>query len=84
MGFLRKFYEPSKVENEAIDREALRNVRREDIPLPNDGQVDPTIAARSRQPIRKKPAPKAEPGLLRRIFGPEQMMPPENITGPRG
>jgi hypothetical protein len=84
MGFMRKFYEPDKVENEAIDREALRNVRREDINLPNTGPIDPTIATRSRQIARKKPQPKPAPGLLRRIFGPEEMMPPENITGPRG
>jgi hypothetical protein len=84
MGFMRKFYEPDKVENEAIDREALRNVRREDINLPNTGPIDPTIAARSKQPIRKKPNSKVEPGLLQRIFGREEMMPPENITGPRG
>lgn len=84
MGFLRKFYEPNKVENEAIDREALRNVRREDIPLPNNGPVDPTIATRSRIAARKKPAAKPAPGILRRMFGPEEMMPPENITGPRG
>lgn len=32
-GFLRKFYEPSKVEEEAINREAMRKVRRSDIPL---------------------------------------------------
>lgn len=32
-GFLRKFYEPSKVEEEAINREAMRKVRRTDIPL---------------------------------------------------
>lgn len=84
MGFLRKFYEPNAVENEAIDREALRNVRREDIRLPDNGQIDPTIAERSRQTIRKKPQPKPEPGLLQRIFGREEMMPPANITGPRG
>ena len=83
-GFMRKFYEPNKVEDEAVNREALRNVRREDIRLPDNGQIDPTIAARSRKVTRKKPQPKAEPGLLQRIFGREEMMPPENITGPRG
>lgn len=84
MGFLRKFYEPNKVEDEAVNREALRNVRREDIPLRSNGPIDPTIAERSRQNIRKKPQPKPEPGLLQRIFGREEMMPPENITGARG
>lgn len=32
-GFLRKFFNSSDIEQEAINREALRNVRREDIPL---------------------------------------------------
>lgn len=32
-GFLRKFYEPNKVENEAIDKEALRKVRKGNIHL---------------------------------------------------
>ena len=83
-GFMRKFYEPNKVEDEAVNREALRNVRREDIRLPDNGQIDPTIAERSRKVTRKNSKPKVEPGLLQRIFGREEMMPPENITGPRG
>lgn len=32
-GFLRKFYNPSSVENEAINAEAMRKVRKTDIPL---------------------------------------------------
>lgn len=40
-GFLRKFYEPNKLEDEAVNREALRNVRREDIPL-RGTEIDPT------------------------------------------
>lgn len=83
-GFLRKFYEPNKVEDEAVNREALRNVRREDIRLPDNGPVDPTIPIRSRIAARKKPAAKPAPGLLQRIFGREEMMPPERITGARG
>ena len=34
-GFLGKFINPSKIENDAIDREATRNVRRGDIYLPS-------------------------------------------------
>ena len=34
-GFLRKFYNPGKDENEAINNEALRKVRKTDINLPN-------------------------------------------------
>lgn len=32
-GFLRKIYNPSAVENEAVNAEAMRKVRKEDIPL---------------------------------------------------
>jgi len=32
-GFLRKFYNPSRDENEAINAEAMRKVRKTDIPL---------------------------------------------------
>jgi hypothetical protein len=43
-GFLRKFYNPSKDEYEAINAEAMRKVRKDNINLPNDtGVIDPTI-----------------------------------------
>lgn len=32
-GFLRQFYEPSKLEDEAVNKEALRKIRRKDIHL---------------------------------------------------
>jgi hypothetical protein len=38
-GFLRKFYQPSAVENEAVDKEAMRKVIRGDINL--NPQINP-------------------------------------------
>lgn len=41
-GFLRKYYEPNKVENEAVNAEGLRKVRKTDIPL-RGNKIDPSI-----------------------------------------
>ena len=87
-GFLRKFFNPSAVENEAVNREALRKVRREDIRLPSTGLVDPTIAKRIQnnrnQTLQSKSKLKPQKGLFQRFFGQEELEPPRRITGVRG
>lgn len=88
MGFLRKFYQPDKVENEAIDREAMRNVRREDVnlPMPKGGQVDPRLLGPTPTPAQPYQAAPEQSWWQKLIQGmkPEVMQPPANITGPRG
>jgi len=92
MGFLRKFYQPDKVENEAIDREAMRNVRREDVnlPMPKGGQMDPRLLnTQTMQPTptttyQTAPPPNFLMRMLNAMQPKEQLQPPANITGPRG
>lgn len=85
MGLLRQIYGDPNVENSAINREAMRNVRREDIPLPNTGPVDPSIAARANQVTRKtfKPEP-PDRKWWQSTNDQNTLRPPANITGPRG
>jgi hypothetical protein len=85
MGLLRQMYGDPNVENSAINREAMRNVRREDIPLPNSGPVDPSIVTRSNQVTQKKFKPEPPDRKWWQSTNDQNTLrPPANITGPRG
>lgn len=76
-GFLRQLSGDSEVESEAINREAMRKVNKNDVDLPSS---NPLIQGPQEPKLNVAP----QPGLLERLLKPRNPTLPTGITGVRG